>query len=82
MRPLYRQHWQRSKQVFCGGMIVDESGNDIVLGRWIGGYYQWNGRWYYEKPHCSVFGHKHDGVTPYCEQCGTKIYLEEGQNGR
>lgn len=43
------------------------------LGYWIGGYYQRNGRWYYEKLHCSVCGHEHDGVTPYCEQCGTKM---------
>ena len=81
MWTIYREYWPRSQQVLCDGMIVGKTGNDTALGHWIGGYYQQNGRWYYQKPHCSVCGHEHDGATPYCEQCGSKMKLKEEYRG-
>lgn len=46
---------------------------EVAHGRWIGGYYQQGGEWFYKKPVCSECGHEHDGATTYCENCGAKM---------
>ena len=46
---------------------------EVVHGRWIGGYKKAGNTFYYEKPHCSICGVKHEGVANYCPQCGAKM---------
>ena len=64
------------------GILADHLiANGVTIpqhGRWIGGYQQKNGQWFYEKPYCSVCGAKHDGVAPFCEKCGSIMDQKEG----
>jgi hypothetical protein len=46
---------------------------EVVHGRWLGGYQQNGEHWRYELPYCSICGHRNDGITNYCPNCGAKM---------
>lgn len=49
----------------------------VKHGRWIGGYQNNGNLFWYEKPHCSLCGVRHDGIANYCPNCGAKMDLKE-----
>lgn len=46
---------------------------EVMHGRWVGGYKNRKGKWFYTKPCCSVCSFEQEGISNYCPNCGAKM---------